>query len=53
MLAVATVQKLGMIEILIAFGTEKDLHYVPAHKMSALSEIAGTASVSISDMFFL
>ena len=30
MLAVATIQQLGMIETGIAFGTGKDLRYVPA-----------------------
>ena len=34
-LAVATVQELGMIEIWVAFGTGKDLRYVPAHEISA------------------
>ena len=35
MLAVATVQGMAMIEIGIAFGTEKDLHYVLFHEISA------------------
>ena len=34
-LAVATVQELGMIEIWVAFGTGNDLRYVPAHEISA------------------
>ena len=34
-LAVATVQEIGIIEIWVAFGTGKDLRYVPAHEISA------------------
>ena len=34
-LAVATVQELGMSEICIAFGTGKYFRYVPAHEISA------------------
>ena len=34
-LAAATVQELGMIEIWVAFGMGKDLRYVPVHEISA------------------
>ena len=35
MLAVTTVQEIAMIEIGIAFGTERDVHYVSFHEISA------------------
>ena len=34
-LAVATVQQLGRIDLWIAFGTGKNFHYIPAHEISA------------------
>ena len=38
-LAVATVQELGMIEIWVAFGTGKDMRYVPACRMARYYEL--------------